>query len=224
MQLNQKSDSPVDSLTNDSTPSPSDFTVLDSPSTSEVPDVCKKKQQGFPLVGCLTTFLVLGMLGALTLRNLTSCTNKAKQSEPKQNVGALNRAQQAYFLENGKFSDSLSELGVGIKTETENYSYRIISPPKNRLFQKLHGTVFPPSLKDAAIIIAQSKNPKNKSYVGINWTIPGDVSTSEVLSIGIVCESEKPTTTISTVPTFQKDERGNQYLGCPEGYKGGKRP
>jgi hypothetical protein len=51
--------------------------------------------------------------------------------------------------------------------------------------------------------------------------MPGDVSTSEVLSIGFVCESEKPMTTISTVPvpTFHKDERGNQYLGCPKGYK-----
>ncbi len=186
----------------------------------------KNEKQGFSWIDLLVIVIIFGILAAIALYSLLSQTVVRSGPEAKQNLGALNRAQQAYFLENHKFSDSISELAVGMKTETLNYRYRIISPPKNGLFQKLHGTVFPPSLNDAAIMIAQSKNPKNKSYVGVVSTIPGDVSTSEPR--GFLCETEKPTTIISTVPvpTFHKDERGNQYLGCPKGYKdlGAKRP
>ena len=57
--------------------------------------------------------------------------NKARQSEAKTYVGAMNRAQQAYFLENkereekGKFANELDKLGLGIGAETENYKYLV---------------------------------------------------------------------------------------------------
>lgn len=48
--------------------------------------------------------------------------NKAKESEAKQYVGAMNRAQQAFFLENNQFGSDLDKLGLGIKSNTENYT------------------------------------------------------------------------------------------------------
>ncbi len=48
-----------------------------------------------------------------------------QEQEARQNVGAIARAQVAYHQENGTLSNSLKELGVGIATDTENYTYRI---------------------------------------------------------------------------------------------------
>lgn len=48
---------------------------------------------------------------------------KAKQSEAKHYVSSMNRGQQAYYAENSAFSNSVAALGLGIKTETNNYKY-----------------------------------------------------------------------------------------------------
>jgi hypothetical protein len=37
----------------------------------------------------------------------------------------MNRAPQAYYLENTAFTTSIDELGVGIQQQTENYQYII---------------------------------------------------------------------------------------------------
>src|ERR671932_285864 len=140
MQPRKKSDSSVDSLTNDSTPSSSNFSVLDSSSTQEdsqdllptngkvlplipekAPDKLKNKSK-FGCLAWLTIFLVLGFGSVLlTLPSLVSCGSSAKRAEAKQNVGAINRAQQAYYLDNKAFSKSFESLGLGIRTPTTNY-------------------------------------------------------------------------------------------------------
>src|ERR671932_2734109 len=142
MQPRKKSDSSVDSLTNDSTPSSSNFPVLDSSSTQEdsqdllptngevlplipekAPDKLKNKSK-FGCLAWLTIFLVLGFGSILLiLPSLVSCGPKGKQAEGKQNVGAMNRAQQAYYLDNKAFSNSLQSLGLGIQPQTTNYVY-----------------------------------------------------------------------------------------------------
>ena len=54
-----------------------------------------------------------------------SQTVKDKESEGKQYVRAMNRAQQVYYAENTGFTSSVANLGLGIRTETGNYKYSI---------------------------------------------------------------------------------------------------
>ena len=54
-----------------------------------------------------------------------SQTVKAKESEGKQYVSSMNKAQQAYYAENTGFTSSVANLGLGIRTETGNYKYSI---------------------------------------------------------------------------------------------------
>jgi type II secretory pathway pseudopilin PulG len=63
--------------------------------------------------------------GLIFLTSSVSCGNKGKQAEAKQNIGAMNRAQQAYFLDNNTFANSVVDTGVGIKTQTVNYNYSV---------------------------------------------------------------------------------------------------
>jgi len=163
-----------------------------------------------PASGCLFALLSICGLGfiwfLIAWPSLISCVNPGKQAEGKQNIGAVNRAQQAYYLEDNKFSNSVRELGIGIQTDTVNYRYWIVYPFNNNQY---------------AMNIAQSKSSKVKSYVGLNYVVPGATinGVTEKLTLGRICESEEPTPNFLPEPTISQDPSGGIKLECPKGYK-----
>lgn len=150
----------------------------------------KKNDEGFTLIELLVVVIIIGVLAAIALPSLLGQVNKAKQSEARNYVGTVNRSQQAYFLEYQKFATDLSELQVGIKTESDNYKYEI----------KGGGTA-----ADAAQFKGTAIKKALKSYYGLVGTTVGDSATSEALTLAIACESPGPTTEVGTVTTFTTD-------------------
>lgn len=148
----------------------------------------KKNDEGFTLIELLVVVIIIGVLAAIALPSLLGQVNKAKQSEARNYVGTVNRSQQAYFLEYQKFATNLSELQVGIKTQSENYKYEIEG-----------GGTADAQFKGTAVKKAL------KSYYGLVGTTVGDSATSEALTLAIACESPGPTTTVDTVTTFTTD-------------------
>jgi len=47
------------------------------------------------------------------------------RTEARQYIYVINKGQQAYYFENGEFSNNIPDLGLGIELETRNYSYKI---------------------------------------------------------------------------------------------------
>lgn len=84
----------------------------------------KKRDEGFTLFELLIVIIIIGILAAIALPSFLSQATKARASEARTNVGALNRAQQAYYFERLTFTDTLSDLGVGISNSVY-YSYSV---------------------------------------------------------------------------------------------------
>ncbi|MDM9379955.1 type IV pilin-like G/H family protein [Chlorogloeopsis sp. ULAP01] len=88
----------------------------------------KKEDEGFTLIELLVVIIIIGILSAIALPAFLNQANKARSSEAKTYVGSINRAQQAYILENPNFVTTQAQftnLQLGIKSQTENYVYTI---------------------------------------------------------------------------------------------------
>lgn len=163
----------------------------------------KNREEGFTLIELLVVIIIIGILAAIALPSLLGQVNKAKQSEAKNNIGALNRAQQAYYLEYQEFTTDPGQLGVGIKSETDNYKYSLLANAGSS------ATNPPTTISNNA----SSKKQTLKSYVGLVGTTfsSGGATTSELLTVAFACESILPGTGSPFTPT--------DINSCPDGYK-----
>jgi len=132
------------------------------------------KQGNLILVKDGTTPLIVKTIDPL------SENNKAKESEAKTYVNTMNNALQAFYTGKDKLAGSLSELNLGINSETENYVYSVSLIDRIRV---------------QSIAIAKSDNLK--SYTGgVFLTKPKEIDMStedRPLSLSVLCESNQPT-------------------------------
>ncbi|WP_254566720.1 type IV pilin-like G/H family protein [Oscillatoria sp. HE19RPO] len=146
----------------------------------------KNREEGFTLIELLVVVIIIGILAAVALPSLLSQTNKAKQVEARNNIGAMNRAQQAVFLERNGFATDMANLGVGIQTQTTNYEYSMVAA----------GGTLPSSVNNQAKTRVNSLKP----YAGLVWSVT-DPTTSQATTRAILCEEAdpKPPNTAPTV-------------------------
>lgn len=69
----------------------------------------------------MVVIIIIGILAAIALPSFLNQANKARQSEAQTYIGAMNRAQQAHYLENRTFAE-LPGLELGL-SNSENYDY-----------------------------------------------------------------------------------------------------
>ncbi len=110
---------------------------------------------------------------------------EAISSEGALSVSALMRAQQAYHLEKGEFTDDFEVLGLGLPPETENFNYTM-TPSGDR------------------IGITGKANVENaKSYAGLVY-LTGEGP--QAMTQAILCTTEEDSTTAPDLPELVDGE------------------
>ena len=149
------------------------------PRTNPVPSV----------VAILLSFLSVGIATIVfaAFRHSTfnpspqSQVDKTSQAEAKQNIKAINRAQQAFYLEKDAFAPAVAVLGIGIPSETASYDYKVSDVDQTK-----------------AISIAIAKVDGLKSYTGAVFA----VRTTNGINITVAgtCVTDTPLKTSPNLP------------------------
>jgi hypothetical protein len=99
-------------------------------------------------------------------------------AQAQQTISTINRAQQAYYLEKGRFTRNVRELGVFVRFENQPYLYQI-------------------QLNSSGKQVSIAATPKMdglRSYRGTVALASGDRGT-----VAIICQSDRPSATPPTV-------------------------
>ncbi|NEQ59922.1 MAG: prepilin-type N-terminal cleavage/methylation domain-containing protein [Moorea sp. SIO4A1] len=146
----------------------------------------KKQDEGFTLIELLVVIIIIGILSAIALPSFLNQANKAKQSEAKTYVGSMNRAQQAYYLENDQFvtvETDFGELGLGVATQTKNYIYGVENGNTTKPSVSNYGD---PATDDGDVDLESSL----KAYQGV--TALGEIEeTREATTLAVLCETRR---------------------------------
>lgn len=107
---------------------------------------------GFTLIEMMVVTIIMGLLAAIALPAFLNQVQKAHQAKATAQIGAVNRAQQAYRLSNPTFANTLAVLDIGIPEDTDAYHLRVSdsnsdravveASPKNSLLLGFSGVVY----------------------------------------------------------------------------------
>ncbi|MCJ8281638.1 MAG: type IV pilin-like G/H family protein [Rivularia sp. ALOHA_DT_140] len=152
----------------------------------------KKENEGFTLIELLVVIIIIGILSAIALPSFLNQATKARQSEAKNYVGSMSRAQQAYYLENNNaFTTSVVVLALGIKTQTENYKYEITAKANTGSFVTNK---------------ARATKKALKSYAGVTFTSTQKVNgVEDSITLANLYETISPASKDDAAGTAIKD-------------------
>jgi type IV pilus assembly protein PilA len=141
----------------------------------------KKADKGFTLVELLVVIVIIGILTAIALPSFLNQTAKAKQSEAKQNVSTIIKAQQSWRTENPQFTTAFDDLALGTlkgatsavsSTAVFDYQMADNGTPDNTL-----------------AVTAQSKDIAVRSYSGL-VVVANVTASSQIAWTSVICEAD----------------------------------
>lgn len=168
----------------------------------------KKNDEGFTLIELLVVIIIIGILSAIALPSFLNQANKARQSEARTYTGSMNRAQQAYRLENPVFATQIPDLGIGI-SNTKFYSYTL--SPNTGATASGYGSYTTGTPTDKAL----------KAYVG-GVQLVQTSTTLEATTVAALCESKTPTTVVpvaTDLTNFSTSAYVTANTDCGSAYK-----
>ena len=90
---------------------------------------CKHIRRGFTLIELLVVVLIIAILAAVAVPQYKKAVWRSRNAQLKTWVATVAQAQQVYYLANGKYADSLSELDVDLPPWHSRGSFSYASDP-----------------------------------------------------------------------------------------------
>jgi type IV pilus assembly protein PilA len=129
--------------------------------------------------------LLLSIFSTLALPSIINLAKKPEYNEGRNKVGAMNRAQQTYQIDNKTFTNYIQKLAIDIKPETKNYKYSI-------------------SLGNQAVFnYGIAKQDNLKSNVGGVFLVPDRLVKNHTVTGSILCEANYPGIIKPETPKYQ---------------------
>jgi type IV pilus assembly protein PilA len=144
-------------------------------------------EKGFTLVELLVVIVIIGILTAIALPTFLNETAKAKQTEGKQNVISVNKAQIARRAQEQTFTTSFDILAISSVTgatnvgSTTNYTYTLAS-----------------TATDSATVTVQAKDGSIKGYSGAVTRMTNGAG--QAVMPTVICEANAVGTTAPAAP------------------------
>lgn len=86
----------------------------------------RKSGKGFTLIEILIVVIILAILAALMIPRYLNQSERGIVSEGVRMLDAIRQAEQAFFLENTAYTDTLTDLDVTIPAST-TFSYAVVA-------------------------------------------------------------------------------------------------
>lgn len=83
----------------------------------------KQNEKGFTLIELLTVVIIISILSAIALPSVLSQARRAREASALSDIGAVNRSQQSYRLENSTFANNINSLSVNVPITSNGYTY-----------------------------------------------------------------------------------------------------
>ena len=123
----------------------------------------KNGNKGFTLIELLVVVIIIGVLAAIALPNLLGQVAKGRQAEARTHLGTVNRAQQAFRLEQGNFGAftavagtvSTGDLPVSIEPQYYNYTGPTTTSITSALTNASAISTFDNDIRDYSAAVAQ---------------------------------------------------------------------
>lgn len=179
--------------------------------------------------GCLSLVIMAGGLAAFILlilpRWIQAKPRWFHQRESLLQVAAMNRVQQAHYLENRTFTSDIDQMWENFNAETENYRYQ--TTVLSAIAVQNYGTSNdqkPEPFQAVKKVLQRYFSMGDyverplKSYTGLVWVIADEAG--EDTTMATLCESLEPTSEMS--PDFDLKElptTPEALIPCPEGYE-----